>query len=94
MHWLPSSNLLPFPYFDPKSRCRDFYALLAVALASLSSRIFRSSTGKTGGNYFYAMEFVEEETLANHVRRSSGVQVNVQQSYFMAISVSELFMIE
>jgi Protein kinase domain len=26
--------------------------------------------GRTGGNYFYAMEFVEGETLANLIRRS------------------------
>jgi serine/threonine protein kinase len=31
--------------------------------------------GKTGGNYFYAMEFVEGETLANLIRRSGQVEV-------------------
>ena len=33
--------------------------------------------GKTGGNYFYAMEFVEGETLANLIRRSGRVEVNL-----------------
>ena len=33
--------------------------------------------GKTGGNYFYAMEFVEGETLANLIRRSGRVEVKL-----------------
>jgi serine/threonine protein kinase len=33
--------------------------------------------GKTGGNYFYAMEFVEGETLANLIRRSGQVEVKL-----------------
>src|SRR5580700_5404135 len=31
--------------------------------------------GRTGGNYFYAMEFVDGETLANLIRRSGRVGV-------------------
>jgi serine/threonine protein kinase len=33
--------------------------------------------GKTGGNYFYAMEFVEGETLASLIRRSGRVEVKL-----------------
>src|ERR1700724_3505709 len=33
--------------------------------------------GRTGGNYFYAMEFVEGETLANLIRRSGRVGVKL-----------------
>src|ERR1700738_1427723 len=33
--------------------------------------------GRTGGNYFYAMEFVEGETLANLIRRSGRVEVKL-----------------
>src|ERR1700730_1286626 len=33
--------------------------------------------GKTGGNYFYAMEFVEGETLAKLIRRSGRVEVKL-----------------
>src|SRR6202011_4040729 len=32
--------------------------------------------GRTGENYFYAMEFVEGETLANLIRRSGQVEVS------------------
>src|SRR5208337_4339163 len=33
--------------------------------------------GRTGENYFYAMEFVEGETLANLIRRSGQVEVKL-----------------
>src|SRR6202048_969446 len=33
--------------------------------------------GRTGENYFYAMEFVEGETLANLIRRSGRVEVKL-----------------
>src|ERR1700719_80776 len=33
--------------------------------------------GRTGQNYFYAMEFVEGETLANLIRRSGRVEVKL-----------------
>jgi serine/threonine protein kinase/tetratricopeptide (TPR) repeat protein len=33
--------------------------------------------GKTGGNYFYAMEFVEGETLANVIKRSGRLEVKL-----------------
>jgi serine/threonine protein kinase/predicted ATPase len=33
--------------------------------------------GRTGENYFYAMEFVEGETLANFIRRSGQVEVKL-----------------
>src|SRR6202040_2504112 len=33
--------------------------------------------GKTGGNYFYAMEFVSGETLASLIRRSGRLDVKV-----------------
>src|SRR5271157_2470699 len=33
--------------------------------------------GRSGGNYFYAMEFVEGETLANLIRRSGRVEVKL-----------------
>jgi hypothetical protein len=33
--------------------------------------------GRTGGNYFYAMEFVEGETLENLIRRSGRLEVKM-----------------
>src|ERR1700692_1196040 len=33
--------------------------------------------GRSGGNYFYAMEFVEGETLENLIRRSGRVEVKL-----------------
>ena len=33
--------------------------------------------GRSGGNYFYAMEFVEGETLQNFIKRSGRLEVNV-----------------
>src|SRR5271165_2259918 len=33
--------------------------------------------GKTGGSYFYAMEFVEGETLENLIKRSGRLEVNL-----------------
>jgi serine/threonine protein kinase len=33
--------------------------------------------GRTGESYFYAMEFVEGETLEHFIRRSGGVEVKV-----------------
>ena len=33
--------------------------------------------GKTGGNYFYAMEFVEEQTLESLIRRSGRLEVKL-----------------
>src|SRR5271165_3243080 len=33
--------------------------------------------GRTGGNYFYAMEFVEGETLASLIRRSGRIEVKL-----------------
>src|SRR5262245_1705747 len=33
--------------------------------------------GKTGGNYFYAMEFVEGETLGNLIKRSGRLEIKL-----------------
>ena len=33
--------------------------------------------GRTGGSYFYAMEFVEGETLENLIKRSGGLEVKL-----------------
>ena len=62
---------------DESARRRFLREARAAASVRHSNVASVFHLGKSGGNYFYAMEFVEGETLENLVRRSGRIEVKL-----------------
>src|SRR6516165_5056423 len=62
---------------DESARLRFLREARAAAKVRDSNVASVLHLGRTGNSYFYAMEFVEGETLEHFIRRSGGVEVKV-----------------
>ena len=62
---------------DESARLRFLREARAAARVRHSNVASVFHLGRTGSSYFYAMEFVEGETLENLIRRSVGVEVGL-----------------
>src|ERR1700675_5019458 len=62
---------------DESARLRFLREARAAASVRHPNVAWVLHLGRTGQNYFYAMEFVEGETLANLIRRSGRVEVKL-----------------
>src|ERR1700736_3401255 len=77
LHCPVTLKVISARYLNDES-ARDRFLREARAAASVRHTNVASvfHLGRTGENYFYAMEFVEGETLANLIRRSGQVEVS------------------
>ena len=62
---------------DESARLRFLREARAAARLRHSNVASVLHLGKTGGDYFYAMEFVEGETLQNFIKRSDRLEIKL-----------------
>jgi hypothetical protein len=62
---------------DESARLRFLREARAAARVRHSNVASVLHLGRTGNSYFYAMEFVEGETLENHLKRSGRIEVKL-----------------
>ena len=78
LHCLVTLKVIGEKYLGNESaRLRFLREARAAARVRHSNVASVFHLGRTGGNYFYAMEFVEGETLQNLIRRSGRLEVKL-----------------